>query len=632
MPRRALLSLLVAGCAPVETPELSLLQFRQHGQAGVLLNETLDFHFSAELDPASVTDESFAVLGPDGRRARGRVEVDGAKLAFLPDLPKEPDLSDGGLVPGRTYTVLLAGFPRPDGLRGRRGELLGRTTRSSFATVARGGERRVFLDPHPDRLSVFVQVPLTSRRIGPLDPILFECDEALHPGSVAAEQFQLFREQPEAGLEPIPVALELVENLPERALLELRPRGESPDVVPALEPGTYLLFEDPKRSDLETVGGRPVRLAIRGVPAQLPHLEIRVVGPQVVTLREELRDVLRRSPEGVADVDGTALWDGAGSIRLRFPAAAGTGRDGEAPLAGTLATRDLHGTRLVVPEGEVCELPAEGLVVLRAQGSFEVRGRLVRRAERSDLARGPEEPFEAWAARARRAPPDAWTVPSMEEDFETPAGTTPLRQDWPTLSAWLAGLCEGAGGPTGPPWTVLVAGGDLRVSGTIQSDGPVLLVAGGWVRVHGRLEVREAWKLREGGGGAGGELSRLRTAPLILDEPAENPLTITLRVAALSSPIRPQPGFVGWRAAVSDVHEGSGSAAVRFLGERGPEQRAEPTAAPAQGVRLFGPVENLALLEGCEAVRFLVRLEMPPGVPWDPPRVETVELSWYESP
>ncbi len=619
MRRSVLLLVLATACAPAKSSELELLRFRQEGQSGVLLNETLDFHFSTELDPSSVTQESFGVFDPQGERVRGRVEVHGVKLLFLPDLPKQSDLSDGGLVPDRRYDVRLVGFPRPDGLRGRRGELLRHTSRLGFRTLERRPDARFFLDPHPDRMTVFVSVPLPARRIGPLDPILFECDEALDPSSVAAEEFQLFREEPGSGLTPIPVELRLVENAAERAVLELRPKGERQDLLPALEPGTYLLFDDPKRSDLTTLGGRPVRLVIRGALPQLPHLEIRVAGPEVVSLREDFLDVLRRSPEEVADADGTALWDGTGSIRLRFPAAAGTGRDGSTPLAGPPASRDLHMARLLVPTDAVCELPPDGLVILRSQGALEIRGTLTRSAERSELARKPGESFEAWVARARRARPEAWSVPSMAHDFRTPGGTTPLRQDWPTLSAWLEGLQA-----LDPSWTILVAGGDLRVAGTIRSDGPVLLVAGGWVRVHGRLEVREAWKLREGGGGPVEEHLRLRTAPLVLDEPAENPLVLPLSFATLSSAIRPPRGFVGWRTAQAEIVPGAGRASVRYLGERDP--------APSGGARLFGPVENLALLEECEAVRFLVRLELDPGDAWEPPRVEAVELSWYESP
>jgi hypothetical protein len=51
---------LLAACVPTPAPprQLTLLQFRQDGKAGVYLDEPLVFHFSDDLDVASITSRS----------------------------------------------------------------------------------------------------------------------------------------------------------------------------------------------------------------------------------------------------------------------------------------------------------------------------------------------------------------------------------------------------------------------------------------------------------------------------------------------------------------------------------------------------------------------------------------------
>ena len=110
------------GCSRAEgaSPPLELLTFKQSGAADVCLNELLAFNFSEELDRSSVTPQSVRISDPSGAAARGRLQVDGARLTFEPELPLAADLSDGGLRPGTRYTVELGGFPRPDGIRSGR--------------------------------------------------------------------------------------------------------------------------------------------------------------------------------------------------------------------------------------------------------------------------------------------------------------------------------------------------------------------------------------------------------------------------------------------------------------------------------------------------------------------------------
>jgi len=150
-------------------------------------------------------------------------------------------------------------------------------------------------------------------------------------------------------------------------------------------------------------------------------------------------------------------------------------------------------------------------------------------------------------------------------------------------------------------------------------DGPLLLVAGGRIRVSGAVSAGRVWKLGEGGGTI---LPHGATpAPLELDEPLDNLLVEPVRLAVMSAPVRPSRGVVQWRPAIVDGSRGEGAFRVRFLGEResGPRQ-----------VEVFGPVDDVVLLEGCQAVRVLIELDVLPGDVWDPPRVDSVQLAWNE--
>ena len=105
----------------------------------VYLNEALTFSFSEVLDRASVTADSVRIVDEQGGEARGRLEVHGSSLRFVPVLPMASDLSDAGLRPGRRYSLELAGFPRPDGLNSIHGHPLATTLQAAFTTVPVSG-------------------------------------------------------------------------------------------------------------------------------------------------------------------------------------------------------------------------------------------------------------------------------------------------------------------------------------------------------------------------------------------------------------------------------------------------------------------------------------------------------------
>ncbi len=602
----------LAACEPrSQDAGLVLSSFRQAERSGVGLNETLVFHFSAELDPTSITPESLSIVGPDSERARGQFQVHKDRLEFHPELPLQRDLMDGGFVPGASYRVEVQGFPRPDGVRSLTGAVLARTVRTWFRTVAADDRSSPFLDPGTGRVQEYLR-PI-DHELAPLEPIRLRFPEALDPRSVLPARFQL-RGYPEAGateeFEEIPLRLRLVVNRRDGAELELRP-GDPAIQAPAfraLDPGRYFLWMKQEDEPLRTLGNRPL-------PSWNRPLEFTVrVSSQRVEL-ETFDTRHRRSPELPEDSDGTAYW-GDGVVRVRFPLAAGTGLDGPTVLEGVEDRVDIQATRLRVDPGTSCELRGSGTVILRAQRSLEIYGSLRRQAERSELARGAGESHTEWRRRTLEA--EGWVVPPMSTDFRLDGATVEATR---TLTDWLGSVVE-----RGHAWTILIAGGDVRIHGTLEVDGPVLIVAGGWVRVPGRVESREAWRSHDGGGGF---LPAAELAPLLIDEPQNNPLIEPLRLAVLSDRIRPPRGVARWRSGRARGEAGQGRFTLRFLGERD----VDSVRGAALVTEVFGPVDDVALLEGCEAVRMRIELVVPAGsadLPWMPPRVDEVELRWDE--
>jgi hypothetical protein len=612
---------LAGGCgAEAHGPDVLALEFfRQAGTEGVLLNETLVFHFSTELEPTSVTSGTVRILDEAGRPARGQLLVERGRLEFRPALPSSPKLVDGGLLPGRRYAVELAGFPRPDGLRGRGGELLPRCLRFEFRTVSPAPGKALFVDPINEPLLL----RLATDQPGPLDPLRLVCSGPLDPTSLRGADFELRRHfeasaggaggadesgDPDEGrIVRVPLTVTLSENTRAGAVLELRPEApEGPGFVRPFDPGDYFLRFDPAVAQLRDLGGRAVRAAWDG---NLHHLaEIRVVRPGIGRLREEFDTDARRSPAPVEGVDGTAAWRD-GVVTVRLPAAVGDGSDGAMVLRDELDVRGVQAESLLVPPEARCELTGPGNVVLRAQRGVRIEGGLVRRVEPGLRGRREGEDYRVWRSRDQDAEP--WVVPRLAFDVpgELPAGT-----ERPTLSAWLATYGEGLEG-----WTVVIAGGDLVVAGVLDVDGPLLLVTGGRLRVTGRLEAREVHVLGEGGGNIRPVPSR--NEPLLLDEPIVNPLVAPLRVALQSSPIRPASGVARWRPARFGGRRAGGALSVRFVGER--------TRADGR-VELFGPVDDLVQLAACPVVRLWLELEVAPGGAWSPPVIDWVELAWDE--
>lgn len=641
-PRTTLHSLLVlclglfvaalTGCAkssPLPAPFV-LMSFHQAGQDGVLLNEPLVFHFSDEIDPSSITGASVRVLDSQGKPIQGDFDVRLDQLVFQPKLPLHRDLQDGGFRPDSSYTCELRGFPLISGVRSRDGRILASGYQASFTTAKDQADSRLFLDGTPDRASPLSLVQTT---FGGAEPIRLFCSEPLDPRGVDGTAFDLqgFRElrRGETGepfrLESITVQAALVENTQEGARVELRAVEGQPGEAQfprVLEQGEYHLVireavdgTPSGRVGIFDFGGHPVRSAwaLSQLPATLQVAAYRGSGGNRFHRFEFLSREMR-SPAEVPDCDGMAQWSGNGFVGIRLPRAAGDGSAGSMDLGSghhlmRAAGYDLHGSRITIFKGRELDLSSSaGCVVVRSQGAMRITGDLTRFSEIGESARGADETWGQWYGRLQAI------------DAETPAMPFGLGEG---LDSWISRAKE-----AGNNWTVLVAGGDLVIDGDLKLDGPLLLAAGGRVRIGGSIEAREIWIIGDGGGAdlspmaKSAEFRNGRSLPMLyFEEPQGNPLSAPVKVGALSSPIRPAGEKIKWRVASIGARNGAGTVRVRYLGERD---------LPGGGVESIGPVDDLSLLDRCGAVRLWIELEATPGLNWDPPMLDFVELSWNE--
>lgn len=602
----------------------------------VYLNEALTFSFSEVLDRASVTSDSVRIVDDEGVEARGRLEVHGSSLRFVPLLPTSPDLSDAGLRPGRRYTLELAGFPRPDGLNSIHGHPLAATLVSSFTTVPTtlpNGEPKSWLlfdDEFPANRAVLKLFPPARGPSGGAyvvahrGAIVLACDKPIDPTTLDEHDFVLQRLP---GGPPLDVSVRLIENEPRKGA---RPRPANSrsrglpagaweqfsraaliEVVPRANPTREILvfsikIDASKRCKLLDLGGQPVIWPMDPISVQFSDAGFESSPGTYV------EDFLRtptgsmRSQSAVPGFDGTASWTDSGRVEVRFPAAAGDGADGDVELAGDEPRAEIRAMRLDVRGGAECKLTSRSPVcILRSQGALSIAGTLSR------------------AAPSDHAPPA-----EPDPDFITGSNVT--------LSSWLERVQSGT-----QPWTVLVAGGDLTIDGNVRVETPLLLCAGGMIRIPGEVHGTgtessgQIWILGEGGG--------LRVFPrpnslrdaLVIDAPqGKNPLRRPLELCVMSQAL-PQRGNVA-RWLFSEAR-GSVEARGSELAHNGTWRvRYLPASAVAGSLsareRWYDDPNSLPLGANgsAESLVFLIELRVPVGGRWDPPFVDSLRLSWDE--
>lgn len=609
--------------------ELVLRSFAPQIKQNVFLNEELSFHFSAEVDPASVNTESVVIETLGGERALGRLSVVGRRIAFRPEAPHARDLSDGGFRPGTTYTVRLVGFPRPDGIRGVGGEPLGRTFSGSFTTVAPDETQSnlLFDDPHQERhkppgLFPPGTAPTSPYGVGAGDPIYLACEKPIDPRSVRSEDWRLSLASAPSVATDIPVFARLVEN---EADAEFRPRpagvrslqsseawrSERRAALIELMPARPLAPGETRVLRYEPQAGYSMRDFSRGAliekPRSFGERVIEVVSGLGSGQEEFVEDFLApdlRTPLVVPGCDGTACWESSGRVEICYPLAAGDGSLGALALGDAPPSADVQATEIDLAPDQTCRLPAApGLQIVRAQGRLTLRGKLLRAAS-------PAEPLDLAGERGTR------------------------------LSDWLEQSRQ-----RNPSWTVLIAGGDLvlEAGGALESSVPVLLVAGGQIRIAGALALPATGKTLWMQAGAGG-LSALASqgqmsAHFLLDPPGgANPLRKPLRYGVVSGPIPPTGRVARWVAAEASGWLGP-RAGAGFLPPKAPVPGGTPSswsvryldAADAE-LALHRAVASPVFLEKPGAVRFVVELVVGDGPLWQPPFVDRVHLSYAQTP
>lgn len=601
----------LAACLPkpVEAESLRLSAFRQDGDRNVYLNEPLVLDFSEELDPLSITESrngesgSLRVLDPHGVPVPGTLSVNGRQILFQPRLPLLADLSDGGFRPGTEYRVLLAGFPRPDGLRSQAGAPLERSLALGFRTALASNTKPLF-DPFLELGGGPARMLLEGSRLAPSDPITIVGTHGVDPRSLSAREFALTPwddlEAP-ATLIVLHPRLVLNQGRTQRGREEYLSRIE---LVPerALGIGRFVLTRVEHR--LLSLDGQTFLM-----PVPIQGLQIEIAPAPIGRHMISFRDAKWSRYDEAPGTDGSLLPapDGTG-LSLRFLAAAGSGAAGQ--VLGPEAWQggaDPQATGLRIDAGRELDLSERsGCVVLRAQGRMSLEGSLRRRL-RAGAAWSAVEPFSAGLDPGDPQAPGPAKEPGSE-------------QAW-SLQAWIERMQQ-----LGEPWTILVAGGDLVLSGEVDVEGPLMLIAGGVIRVleGGLVRAQAVYKSREGGDNIG----RVLNAPLRLDPPPSNMLAEGLVYGLLTRPFRPQGGVRAWLRSSVEAELGSARLDLQFIGLRD---------RPGGGTTEVGPVADVAQLIDCQGIRLLVLLSLPaadeqtatPGAsPWVPPLVRQVTLEW----
>jgi hypothetical protein len=322
------------------------------------------------------------------------------------------------------------------------------------------------------------------------------------------------------------------------------------------------------------------------------------------------------SPVAVPGADGTAFWSDSGRVEVRYPAAAGSGDDAAVRLGALEDRPDVQATSIDLEKDAECHLRSEpGLVVLRCQGRMSIHGKLIRQSLWDPRTNGDPTLLE-------------WTGLNASH----PAASQ-------TLTQWLASTRA-----SGANWTVLIAGGDLAIDGSLLSTTPVLLVAGGRIRISGSVHGACVYLLGEGGGY--GITPPPSPTPILVDEPTPgaNPLKLPLHFAVLSGPIPPRGEVLSWLTPQATGSRDpsqtstnpmgaatetpiSGSWNVRYLREL--------STVPSEDT-ILATVDSPTLLKPPGPIQFLVELTVESGDVskgrWNPPWVDCVRLAWVQPP
>ena len=113
-----------------------LVDFLQSGQDNVPLNRTLEFRFSAPIDPNSVNPDSIQIRQGTlfGAQVFGKYIVQGSTIFFEPKIAGLCDLTDSGFQADKDYRITIVGSPEEFAIRSLTGDPLQSTISALFHT------------------------------------------------------------------------------------------------------------------------------------------------------------------------------------------------------------------------------------------------------------------------------------------------------------------------------------------------------------------------------------------------------------------------------------------------------------------------------------------------------------------
>ncbi len=188
------------GVGGVRTPAgIVLVDFRQASIDNLALNQTLEFTFSAPIDPNTVAPDSIQIREATkfGTQVPGRFVVVGERVTFEPQLPSLCDLSDAAFRPGTDYKVTLVGSPEEFALRGLDRRPLDSTIVTGFRTRGEG-QGAPYDDPVPGVGPTVVSTSpadgAAQVAVGPGNAVVIRFSEDLDPctvneGTILVQQF-----------------------------------------------------------------------------------------------------------------------------------------------------------------------------------------------------------------------------------------------------------------------------------------------------------------------------------------------------------------------------------------------------------------------------------------------------------
>jgi len=179
---------------------LVLLSFSAEGVDNIALNQVLEFRFSEDVDPSTITAASIQLReGPSfGRSVPGVYITQGSSVLFQPTLPGQCDLSDSGFQPDTDYRVQILGFPEEFSIRNLGGRPLSGTNTWQFHT-RKDTDPAKFLDgvPGVGPMVVASSPANGDEAVAVLDgnQIVLTLSENLDPCSIHQDSVRLFMHQ-----------------------------------------------------------------------------------------------------------------------------------------------------------------------------------------------------------------------------------------------------------------------------------------------------------------------------------------------------------------------------------------------------------------------------------------------------